>query len=65
VKPVDWVILCLVFVVGATMTAPVYRALFEGVLDVGYAKIVGGIVTSMVAIISLYVGAKLNGRDDD
>jgi hypothetical protein len=66
VKPVDYVVMAIVAIVGFVVAMPMMESLFsERAYDHDAAKIIASLVTSMIAIISIYVGAKLRDRDDE
>ena len=59
-KPVDLIVLILAASVSLILLGIVYRAIFDKiVLDEARAKLMAGMIGSLLAIISMYVGAKL------
>ncbi len=64
-KPVDIIILIITLVVGAIITLSAIRPLFsDRALSPDAAKLVAGIIGSLVSIISIYVGSKLKEKRD-
>jgi hypothetical protein len=63
-KPVDIVVLILVICVGFVVTMPLFNFVFTGTHNSAESsKLIGGLVASMIAIVSIYVGAKLKDKD--
>jgi hypothetical protein len=59
-KPVDYIVICLTLVIGIVICIPLMKS-------TGYdgerAKLIGGLIASSIAIISMYVGARLSDKD--
>ena len=65
IKPVDIIVLCLAVFIGISICLPLVAVLFWGQeYSEDRAKVVAGLVASGIAIVSIYVGAKLNDRHD-
>jgi len=63
-KPVDIIVLCLAVFIGIAICLPLIgEVLWKQDYDTDRAKAIGSLIASAVAIISIYVGAKLNDRD--
>jgi hypothetical protein len=63
-KPVDIIVLCLAVFVGLAICLPLIGEVFwEQSYDSDRARLIGGLIASSIAIVSIYVGAKLNDRD--
>jgi hypothetical protein len=63
-KPVDIIVLCLAVFIGVAICLPLIgEVLWAQDYDGDRAKAIGAIIASCIAIISIYVGAKLNDRD--
>lgn len=59
-KPIDIIILIITIVVGFTISFSVIRPLIsDRILSAESAKLIAGIIGSLVSIISIYVGSKL------
>jgi hypothetical protein len=64
VKPVDWVVMFIALCVGVVVVTPIFRYLIAGEhMSAEADKLVAGLVASMIAIISIYVGARLKDKD--
>ncbi len=64
-KPVDIVVVSLTVAVCSILTGVMINAFLSGrEISPEASEIVGGLVGSIIAIISLYVGARINGKDD-
>jgi hypothetical protein len=65
VKPVDIVVLIIVVCVCVVVVGPMFAFITTGERgsDEG-SKLIAGLVASMIAIVSIYVGAKLRDKDD-
>jgi hypothetical protein len=58
------VVLTIVVIVGFVVTAPMFYFLLTGERSSDAAsKLIASLVASMIAIISIYVGAKLRDKD--
>ena len=65
-KPVDWVVLSMAVTVCAVVfIQPLKYIVFGESISPETAKLVAGIITSMLAVISMYVGSKIRHRNDD
>lgn len=63
-KPVDYIVLCLAVFIGLAICLPLAGMVFWGQsYDEDRAKLLGGLIASSIAIVSIYVGARLNDRD--
>ena len=59
-EPVDYIVAGLAVAIILILTLPpIFAALFGLPVTEGKAKIIAGVTTSVVAIVSLYVGNKL------
>jgi hypothetical protein len=63
VKPVDWVVMAMIFIVGFVVTMPLVTTMWTGDKDPESAELIAGLVASLIAIVSIYVGAKLKDKD--
>jgi hypothetical protein len=64
-KPVDVIVLCLAVFIGLAICLPLMSILlWDQPYDCDRAKLLGGLIASSIAIVSIYVGARLNDRDD-
>ena len=65
-EPVDFIICMLVVVICFTVIGSIALPLFRGTeLPETKAKMVAGIVVSVVSIVSMYVGAKIQQKKRD
>ena len=67
-KPVDYMALILTSVISICVLVVVIMGAFqEGEMSETKMKIVGGITTSIIAIIAIYIGAKIreSGKTDN
>ena len=65
-KPVDYVVFALVVVIGSVITSPILLFLMTGSRpDMDTKKLMASVVTSLVAIVSIYVGSRLKHKDDE
>ena len=63
-KPVDYIVLCLSVFIGLAICLPLAGMMFWGyTYDEDRAKLLGGLIASSIAIVSIYVGAKLTDKD--
>jgi hypothetical protein len=63
-KPVDIIVLCLAVFIGVAICLPLIGEVFWGAPYVNdRAKLIGGLIASSIAIVSIYVGAKLNDKE--
>jgi hypothetical protein len=63
VKPVDAVILVFSVVIGVVIAVPVLHTLINDLpFDASRAKVINTWFMSIVSIVSMYVGAKLNEK---
>jgi hypothetical protein len=66
VKPVDYVVLGIAGIIGLVVVMPMIHTMWSDMpYDEGRGKTVGAIVTSLVAILSIYVGSKLKDKNDE
>ncbi len=64
-KPVDIVVVSLTVAVCSILTGVIINAVLTGKqMSPEAGEIIGGLVGSIIAIISLYVGAKINGKNE-
>jgi hypothetical protein len=64
-KPVDVIVLCLAVFIGLAICLPLMSILlWDQPYDGDRAKLLGGLIASSIAIVSIYVGARLNDRED-
>jgi hypothetical protein len=64
-KPVDYVVLSLVVFIGLAICLPLIgEVLWQQDYDPDRAKAIGALIASSIAIIGIYVGAKLNDKDE-
>jgi uncharacterized membrane protein YagU involved in acid resistance len=62
-KPVDIIVLCLAVFIGIAICIPLIGEVWwDQPYDDHRAKLIGGLIASSIAIISIYVGAKLNDK---
>jgi hypothetical protein len=63
-KPVDWVVMFIALCVGIVVVMPLFSYVIAGEhMSEEGDKLIGGLVASMIAIISIYVGARLKDKD--
>jgi hypothetical protein len=64
-KPVDYVVFAIALCVCAVIITPMLAYIVTGTenTDEG-GKLIAGLVASMIAIISIYVGARLRDKDE-
>ena len=64
-SPVDWVVLILTIAISGTfMVTGIIPLLLQEPISDARSKILGGIATSIVSVVSVYVGAKLQQHID-
>jgi hypothetical protein len=64
-KPVDLIVLCLAVFIGLAICLPLIGEVFwKQDYDTDRAKAIGALIASSIAIIGIYVGAKLNDKDE-
>ena len=65
-KPVDAVVAVLAVAIGLTVVLPLLGIMIHGIsFDEDRAKVIAGLLSSMIAIVSVYVGSRLKGKDDE
>ena len=63
-KPVDAIVAVLALAIGLTVVLPLIGVVLHSYeFDEGRAKLVAGLLSSMIAIVSVYVGSKLKNKD--
>lgn len=63
-KPVDWIVLTLSLSVGSVILLSVVGIMVNELEpNTERTEVMRALTASMVAIVSMYVGARLNGRD--
>ena len=63
-NPVDIIVLAIVVVVGISIGIPLINLVVNDLpYDVERSETISRLTTSAIAIISLYVGARLNGKE--
>lgn len=60
--PTDWIILILSFSISFAIISAMIKAAFLGGLDTNEEKILGGIISAVIAVISLYIGSKFKSN---
>ena len=64
-RPVDWIVLTLVVGVSVTMIMPLINIVMnDSDFNLDRSKAITGMLSSIIAIVSMYVGAKI-GRGGD
>jgi putative flippase GtrA len=64
-KPTDYIVSFLAFVIGVFALFSVMGVLFTGIpLTDSKAKLVASIVTSIISIVSMYIGSKLHDKKE-
>jgi hypothetical protein len=64
-KPVDYVVMTMVCIVGFVVCVPLINSVATGDKNPESAELIAGLVASLIAIVSIYVGAKLRDKHDD
>jgi hypothetical protein len=64
-KPVDWVVLMISSLIALVILLPMIHIMVNDLEpNMERGKMMTGLITSLIAILSIYVGAKLRGGDD-
>jgi hypothetical protein len=65
-KPVDAIVAILAVIIGLVVVLPLLGVVIHSYeFDDGRAEVLAGLVSSLVAIVSVYVGSRLRNKDDD
>ena len=63
-EPVDYIVASLVFIIGFVVCGAMIESVFFKLpSNIDGPKLITGLLTSMIAIVSIYVGAKLKNRN--
>jgi len=63
-KPVDWIACCFTMVLGVILVIGTVSILVNGEADESRMKVMAGIISSVVSMVSMYVGASIQKRRD-
>ena len=63
-KPVDWIACAFTVVLGVILVIGSFSVLVSGEADEQKTKVMAGIISSVVSIVSMYVGASIQKRRD-
>jgi hypothetical protein len=63
-KPVDWIACCFTVVLGVILVIGTVSILVNGNDNDEKIKVMAGIISSVVSIVSMYVGASIQKRRD-